>query len=128
MLGDAAVQAPHSPPGWVRLCVGYLSPGQGRLVGISLGAVMEARETKDWLGGEGRKEALVSGAGREAGGLAVPRLPAELAPAKGVSWRGGGRGVRQCGPGWVRLHDAACHALPFLGGRVKTSPSSRFCL
>lgn len=58
-------------------------------MGTSLGAVMEVRGTKSWLGGEGRKEALVSGAGWEAGGWALLWLPA---PAEGVSWHAGTEG------------------------------------
>lgn len=100
VLGDAAwafVQVSHSPLCWVRLCLGCLSPGQGRPVGILLGAVMEPWGTKDWLGREGRKETLVSGAGWEAGVLALPRLPAELAPAEGVSWHANAEGEGERG-------------------------------
>lgn len=40
---------------------------------------------------------MVSGAGREAGELALPQLPAELAPAEGVSWHAGMEGEGEHG-------------------------------
>lgn len=65
-----------------------------RAVGEHLSGCGDGRAGNKRLGGEGRKEALVSGPGWEVGGLALPWLLAELAPDKGVSctlaWRGPG--------------------------------------
>lgn len=71
----APVRVPHSPQCCVRLCLGAQAKG------TSLGAVVEALGNKRLAGWRGRKEAL------EAGGLALPWLLPELAPAEGVSWR-----------------------------------------
>lgn len=65
-----------------------------RAVGEHLSGCGDGGSGNKRLGGEGRKEALVSGSGWEIGGLALPWLLAELAPVKGVSctlaWRGTG--------------------------------------